>query len=186
VNEAIVRGDGNGKPLGILSSDALISVAAESGQASATIQTENVINMYSRLYGEFYNSAVWFINQDIIPQLYTRTVGSGAAVPVFIPGNDASRAPHGTLLGRPIVPTVECSALGTVGDIMLVDMEQYLTAVKTVGVKSDVSIHLYFDQDVTAFRFILRVAGQPLWNSAITPPNSANTKSWAIALATRS
>lgn len=183
VNEAIVRGDGNGKPLGILSSDALISTAAESGQAAATIQLENVINMYSRLYAPFYNTAAWFINQDIIPQLYTMGQNNQN---VFIPNSSAANAPHGMLLGRPIIPTVECSALGTVGDIILADMTQYLTSVKSGGVKSDVSIHLYFDQDVTAFRFVMRVAGQPLWNTAITPPNSAATKSWAVALATRS
>ena len=39
--------------------------------------------------------------------------------------------------------------------------------------------------DETAFRFILRVDGQPLWNSAVTPANGTNTISPFISLATR-
>jgi HK97 family phage major capsid protein len=47
--EAVVWGDGNGKPLGFMNSPALVTVAAEeSGQAAGTIVTANVLKMMAR------------------------------------------------------------------------------------------------------------------------------------------
>jgi hypothetical protein len=43
-------------------------------------------------------------------------------------------------------------------------------------------MHLYFDQAVTAFRFIFRVNGQPAWGSSITPQNGNNTRSCFVTL----
>jgi HK97 family phage major capsid protein len=73
-----------------------------------------------------------------------------------------------------------------VGDIILVDLSQYMTVTKG-DIRTDVSIHLYFDQDLTAFRFIFRVAGQPWWSNKIIPQNpkdgtEAAKRSWAVAL----
>jgi HK97 family phage major capsid protein len=76
--------------------------------------------------------------------------------------------------------------IGSAGDIILVDLSQYLTAVKTGNVRVDVSMHLWFDYDVMAYRFILRLAGMPWWEKVITPLNDAtNLLSWAVALAIR-
>ena len=36
-------------------------------------------------------------------------------------------------------------------------------------------MHLYFDADVTAFRFIFRLNGMPILSAPITPPKSSNT-----------
>jgi hypothetical protein len=46
-------------------------------------------------------------------------------------------------------------------------------------------MHLYFDAAALAYRFIFRVAGQPMWGSAITPENGNLTRSWAVALEAR-
>ena len=57
---------------------------------------------------------------------------------------------------------------------------------KAGGIQSDTSIHLFFDQALTAFRFIFRVNGQPAWSSTITRQNgSSNELSWAVALQAR-
>jgi hypothetical protein len=79
-----------------------------------------------------------------------------------------------------------CSQLGTIGDIILVDMAQYLALTKGRDVQTDVSIHLYFDQDLETYRFIMRLHGLPGWSTVITPENGSNTYSWAVALETRS
>ena len=78
--------------------------------------------------------------------------------------------------------------LGQPGDIILADLQQYLLAVKThdgAPIKENVSIHLYFDQGLTAFRFVMRVAGAPSWRDTVTLPNSSMPRSWATTLEAR-
>ena len=53
------------------------------------------------------------------------------------------------------------------------------------GVRSDVSIHLWFDYDVTAFRFVLRIGGRPWWNGPANPATGNLTLSPYIALGSR-
>jgi hypothetical protein len=64
-------------------------------------------------------------------------------------------------------------------------MTKYLTVVKAGGLRSDVSMHLWFDQNLTAFRFVLRMNGQPWLSSAITRKNGSNTLSHFVNLQTR-
>jgi HK97 family phage major capsid protein len=88
-------------------------------------------------------------------------------------------------MGRPVITTEACKALSTEGDIILTDLKQYLSVVKTGGVQQEVSIHLWFDQDIVAFKFTLRIGGQPWWNAAITRLNGSNTLSSIVTLQTR-
>ena len=186
INDAILNGTGAGQPLGVLNSGALITVNAESGQAADTVRFENIVNMYSRLYSACRQNAVWLINQDVEPQLLTMQFpGTGTAVPAYLPPGGLSAQPYGTLLGRPVIATEAAQTLGDAGDITLVDLRQYMTATKTGGIRQDVSIHLWFDYDVTAFRFVMRVAGQPWWSNAISPKNGSNTRSCFVTLAAR-
>ena len=103
---------------------------------------------------------------------------------MFVPAGGLPNAPAGTLLGRPIVPIEQCQTLGTVGDIILADLSQYVIADKG-GLESASSIHVRFVYDESVFRFVYRVDGQPIWNSALTPFLSANTLSPFVALASR-
>lgn len=143
--------------------------------------------MWARMYGECRPRSVWLINQDIEPQLFTMSFeGTSSSVPAYLPANGLSGSPYGTLMGRPVIPTQACETLGDKGDIILADFTQYLSAIKTGGVRAEVSIHLWFDYDVTAYRFIMRIAGQPWWTSAISPRDGSNTLSPFVTLAERS
>ena len=187
ITNSIVRGSGAGQPLGILNSPAKVEVAKESGQVADTIVAENIINMWSRLYSGCRPNAVWIINQDIEPQLMTMGFPTTAtAVPIYLPAGGLSAAPFATLLGKPVIATEAGGALGDVGDIILADLSTFLTVQKVGGIRQDVSIHLYFDYDITTFRFVMRLGGQPWWSAAITPANgSSNTRSCFITLAAR-
>lgn len=186
INDAIVNGTGAGQPKGILAADALVTVAKESGQAADTIVFQNIVNMWSRLYAGCRQNAVWLINQDIEPQLLSMQFpGTGTAVPAYLPPGGLSQSPYGTLMGKPVIPVESCQSLGDAGDIILADLTQYMTAMKTGGIRQDVSMHLWFDYDTTAFRFIMRMAGQPWWGSAITPANGSATRSCFVNLAAR-
>lgn len=183
INLALVQGTGVGQPLGILNSASLVSVAKESGQSADTILPENIFNMWSRMYGPSRTNAVWLINQDIEPQLFNlKFSGTTVDTPVYLPAGGLSGAPYSSLMGRPIIPTQACNTLGDQGDIILVDLKQYMTVTKGGGPRSDVSIHLFFDYDVTAFRTVFRLTGAPWWGSAISPRDGSNTLSWAVTL----
>jgi HK97 family phage major capsid protein len=188
LNTAIISGTGVGQPLGILNSPALISVAKETSQAADTIYFNNIVNMWSRMRASSRQRAVWLTNQSIEPALLKLRFDQASTVPIpaYLPPGGLSSSPFGTLLGRPVIPMEAMSALGDVGDIVFADLTQYLTVTKGQDIKTDVSIHLFFDYDVTAFRFVFRVAGQPWWNSPVTPQASgAATLGHFVALAER-
>ncbi len=183
-DNAAFEGSGVGKPLGIMNSPALVTVAKEAGQAAATLVAENIINMRARRWAR--GQYVWFINQDVEPQLHQLNlpVGTGGAL-VYMPPGGLSANPYGTLYGDPVIPIEHCETLGTVGDIVQADMSQYITINKG-GVQTAESIHVRFIYDESVFRFVERVDGMPVWDSALTPFKGTNTQSPFVALATRS
>lgn len=195
VEDAVMQGTGSGAPLGWLNSSALITVNKEASQVAATIVSENILNMWARMPAASRSKAVWYVNQDIEPQLYqmnakiknvagTENVG-GIQTPQVIfnpPGTNGNAL--GTLMGRPVIPVEYAATLGTVGDIQLVDPSQYLMIDKG-GITSQSSIHVRFEYGETAFRFTYRANGGPLANSAITPYKGTNTQSPFIVLQTR-
>lgn len=186
VNDALINGTGAGKPLGVLSAACTVSVSKETGQSAATINATNILKMWSRMWSRSRTNAVWLINQDVEPQLYSMQIGTGVANQVvYMPPGGLSAAPYATLMGRPVMPVEYCATLGTVGDIILVDLSQWVTAVKGGGPKSATSMHLYFDTEEMAFRTSYRLDSQPWWSAALTPYRGSNTQSPAVTLATR-
>ena len=184
VNDAIINGTGVGQPLGILTSPCLVSVTKETGQAADTIVPKNIVKMFARCHARSRRNAVWFINQDIEPQLHTMTLDSGTAGQlVYMPPGGLSQSSYGTLLGRPVMPIEYCATLGTVGDIILADLSAYASGTQG-GLDSAMSMHLRFDYAETAFRFMFAVDGQPWLASAITPyKGTGNTVSPFVAVA---
>ena len=181
----IIRGTGAGQAQGILNANALITVPKETNQDADTIVPQNLTNMYSRMTASSIPNAVWFVNQDVFPQIHLMALATGTAgVPVMLPGMSMSTAPYGTILGRPIVPVEYCSTLGDVGDIIFADMSQYLLATKG-GITGQTSVHLRFDYFQTAFRWSVRQDGQSWRRTALTPANGSNTTSPFVTLAAR-
>lgn len=188
VSDAIVRGTGAGMPLGFLNSPALVTVAAEGGQSADTINATNLVKMMARMPAASRRTAVWLIHPDAEPQLPLMSIGQQ---PVYLPAGGLAGNQHGTLFGRPVIPHQVAETVGDVGDIMFVDLKQYLTATKTGngrdsnGLRQDVSIHLWFDQDMVAYRFTMRIAGAPWWASAMAQRDGSNTQSPYVVLAAR-
>ncbi|KKK91512.1 hypothetical protein LCGC14_2712200, partial [marine sediment metagenome] len=185
IDDALVNGTGAGQPVGILTSGCLVSITKETGQAAATVLAENIEKMYARMWAPSVGNAIWYINQDVWPQLFqlSHVVGTGG-VPIFIPSNTLSAAPFGALLGRPIEPIEQCDTLGTKGDIIFADLGQYKLAEKG-NIAAASSIHVQFLTDETVFRFILRIDGQPKRDSALTPYKGTATQSSFVTLNTR-
>lgn len=203
LDDAVVNGDGAGKPLGILNSPGRVTVSKETNQTATTIVTSNVLKMFRRMWAPSWPNSLWLINQNTMEQLMTLTIPIGTAgalanlyggnayqLPGMTgPGNayaTGNGAPYGTILGRPVLPIEQCATVGTEGDIILVDLSQYI-----VGQKGDLntatSIHVAFVTDQTAFRFIMRINGEPIWHQPLTPyKGTSDTLSPYVTLATRS
>lgn len=182
-NDAIINGLGTGMPLGILHAPGTIVVAKETSQAATTINTANLRAMRRRLLSSSQARAVWLCNPDSLDTLEALLMDTGA--PAYIPNNGTIGAPGGYLMGRPVIFTEACQPIGSVGDIVLGDLSGYLAVLREGGPQIDVSMHLWFDQDMSAYRLLFRMAGQPLLSEPVTPPNSSVTRSHFVALEAR-
>ena len=180
----VLRGTGVNEPLGVLNAGCLTTQPIEPLQAADTVVIENIVKMWARLFPPSQKNAVWLCNNNVLPQLYLMglAVGTGGSA-VFMPPGGASSSPYASLMGRPLIPTEKLPTVGDAGDILLADFSAYATADKG-GIKSDSSMHLYFNYDRTCFRFVFRGDGQPLWNSELTP-NAGDTMSPFVILAAR-
>lgn len=186
-DDAIINGTGAGQPLGILNSGCLVQVAKEAGQKADTIVAENIVKMYSRMFANSRANAVWLINQNVEPQLFTMSLAVGTGgVPIYMPAGGLSGQPYGTLFGRPVLAIEQCPTLGDLGDIIFADLGGYILAEKG-GIESAMSIHVKFDYDESVFRFVMRLDGQPWRASALTPykGGASNSLSHFVALAER-
>jgi len=175
VEDAIYNGNGVGKPLGLMNSPALVSVTRVDANE---IDQADIANMWARRWSGV-SDYVWLANPSIFPQLINLTVGN---FPFLLPMNAGGQGnPSFSLYGAPYIEVEYTKALGTSGDLMLVSLSQYQTINKG-GIQAASSIHVNFTSDETAFRFIYRIDGQPLWNSALTPFDAGNTLSPYVVL----
>lgn len=185
-NEAILFGAGGGLPSGAMASGAVVTIAKDSGQAANTLSALNLANMIARLPEGSFPNAVWIINNDVLPALFTLTLGN---YPIYIPTGGlqggAQGSPYGTLLGRPIIVSQHANTFSSQGDVILVDLSYYQTITKLGGAQTATSMHLYFDADATAFRTTFRMDGQSKLAAAITPAKGTNKLSPFVQLGAR-
>ena len=185
----MLTGDGVGKSKGVLNADSIISVAKETSsptQTADTVYWENIVKMWARVHPRSQRNAIWAIAPGVQTQLlnmeFQRTATDG--VPIYLPANAAAGMPNSTLLGRPLIVSEVLPELGDLGDIMCVDLSQYLMGVR-LDATVDVSPHERFSYDQTQFRLKLRVDGLARWSSALSL-EAGDSLSWAVSLAERS
>lgn len=185
-SDAIMWGDGNGKPLGFMNAGALVTQNKDSGQATKTLSAANLLNMMSRLLRYGGGQSFWIANPDVMPAIGQLQIGNNAA---WLPFNQGLRdSPwEGALLGRPIMFNEHGQTFSTLGDIALVNLDAgYLWATKAGGgIDFAASIHLFFDYNMSAFRWTFRAGGQPYLSAAVTPANGSNSKSHFVTLQAR-
>lgn len=184
-DEAYFNGTGVGEPLGLLSAAnlALISVTKETGQLADTILWENIIKMFARMLPSSLNRAVWVASIDTLPELATMAVNVGVGGSAIWLNNGVS-GPPASILGRPVIFTEKCPVVGDAGDIAFIDPAFYLIGDRQ-AMSASSSPHFKFSTDVTAFKIIQRVDGQPWLRSAITPKNGGSTLSPFVQIAAR-
>ena len=192
MDDAALNGDGAGKPLGIMQSAALVTVSKENAQTADTVNFANVTKMYFRMPMRNRRNGVWFINQDVEPQLLALATGTNGSIVqgvafngtgLYIPAG-FNGAEFATLFGRPVIPVEQCATVGDLGDIVFADMSQWMYIDKG-NPDAATSMHVKFLTDEMTFRWIYRVDGQPAWHKALTPFKGSNTLSPYITLEAR-
>ena len=178
---AIIDGDGNGKPLGILNSDATIAVPKADGQTAGTITAENIMAMWQRGLYRNRSSMIWLAHPDCELQFQGMKLNDQ---PVWMPEGGLADTPYQRILGRPVIYDDNCAALGAKGDVNLVDLSRYIL-VKKGSARQDWSMHVEFLTDQMCFRMVLRVNGAPDTNKTIKLKNTSIVRSPFVTLAAR-
>jgi HK97 family phage major capsid protein len=172
---AFFRGDGVGKPKGIMESSALISAARS---AASTVALADLAQMISDFTPDSYNSGNWFVSPTVLDQIIQLV-----SAPLSWMDNMRDAWMQSSLLGYPLYVVGCLPALNTAGDILLVDPNYYLVGDHKSGLSIGFSEHYRFANDQVAWRVTRRVDGQPLIDSSITMEDASTTVSPFVALA---
>jgi len=162
-DDAFIVGTGAGQPLGIQNCGCTINNPRNTVNR---VMIEDLAEMWMRLLPASYKYAYWVINPTVIPEILE--MGSGNAADASGKNLVYTENIKDTLVwkifGRPVLISEKMQALGTQGDIGLYDFRYYLIGDRQ-PVTIDASEHIRFDYDETAWRAVLRVAGQ-CWPAA--------------------
>jgi hypothetical protein len=174
-------GAGSSMPLGILNAPATI---VQNRNTASRFLLADAAAMLGHLQIRSWDDAVWIMHQSVMPQLIQMVGGGTIGTPstTNIPGNQlawvnpqptgevgpiAMKLPQAFLNGLPVFFTEKLPALGTKGDVMLVDWSKYVIGMR-LDLQIDVSPHFLFRNNQLAWRVIARVDGKPWQNSFIT------------------
>lgn len=171
-----LRGNGVAKPLGVLSWAGVVSTTRTT---TNQYKLADVANQYARLLpGGDRGSIAWVIHPTVLAQLIQMTGGDNV---IFL-GNDLNRQPTMKILNYDVVVSEKLPALGTAGDVLLCDFQQYL-----IGDRQQVEIafseHVAFLTNQAVWRFVSRVGGMPWLRDKVTLADGSSTLSPVVAVA---
>jgi HK97 family phage major capsid protein len=180
---AFLQGNGAGKPVGILNAPASI---VQNRTTTGKFLLADAANMYADLLTTSMGSAVWLMSQTLIPQLVQLADAANRVVwlpNAQSPGGGAAQTMPATLFGLPIIFTEKLPALGTKGDVMLVDPSYYMVGDR-MQIEIASSIHFRFQNNQTAWRFLARLDGKPWLDKYVTLADAATIVSPFVVLNT--
>lgn len=167
---AFFNGTGAGQPQGILNSPAAVTLARNMGSKFLAADAEAMI---AKLPPGSYDRAVWAVNPTALG------ANGWSGITGIIPNGPL------TLFGRPVVPTDVLPALGTKGDVCLIDPSFYAICQEgeEMGtLEIAVSEHVYFTKNQYVIAVIRRLDGQPILDKPITLGDGSTTSSPFVIL----
>lgn len=175
---AFLRGVGadSSMPLGMLNCPALIAVTRAGGNH---IAQADIAKMWGTLIPSSIPRAIWLACPTAVEDLVKITgyqANNGTT--------DEAAGEAGTIYTRPVFITEKLPALGTVGDIMLVDPSLY-----AVGNRQEVLIDIsgdvpgQFEKNRSVYRVWLRMAGLPQLSKKVRLADGSTEASAYVALA---
>lgn len=155
---SFLRGDGVGKPLGILNSPVAVAQAPATDNQFALADAVNMLAKFLQVSG----SPVWIMHRSIIPDFQAYFQAGTAGMDFIQPREGLS----GSLLGYPIVYSEHLPQANNSGAVILADLSAYIIF-DLSGLAIDFSEHAAFKTDEGVWRFTKRLDGQPWMEAAI-------------------
>jgi HK97 family phage major capsid protein len=167
---AFLQGNGVGKPVGMLTAGAAIPTGGNAGltarAAANQIQFADVAAMWSKLLPASWGKAIWTFSPTCVPQLLQLKDGANRAIFISI-DQGITKSPTWNLMGRPAFATEKVPAMGTKGDLMLLDPSLYVIGDR-MQIEIAASEHVNFLKNQMTWRIVERVDGQPWLEKAVT------------------
>lgn len=186
-NQAVCSGAGTTQPVGILNQPSLITVTKSSNDGAAMFGFDDLAKMFMRLYSPCRRNAVWLCTPEayhVLAQMtFVNQAGTVTTYPAFggISYNAADEKTPMRIFGKPVIEWDGLPQLGNVGDIILADMSQLVTA-EHPELHADVSNDIQFTTLQVAFRFYRRYDIRSPWTAALTSYDGNYSFSPFIAL----
>jgi HK97 family phage major capsid protein len=176
---AFFQGNGVGKPLGFLNAPALISTTRS---VASHISYADVANLISRLLPSSLQRAIWIAHPYTLSDLVQLRDTANRVVWVNALGGAQEKVP-GYLFGRPVFISEKVPALGTKGDLSLVDPSLYVIGDR-MELEVAASEHVNFLKNQMTWRVVERVDGQPWLSGPVTLADATSTVSPFVTVAT--
>jgi HK97 family phage major capsid protein len=174
---AFLQGNGVGKPVGLLNAGATIAI---NRQGANLIQFQDIAKMWGSLLPASWQNVIWVFSPTCVQQLLQLKDGASRAIFISI-DQGITKTPNWSLMGRPAIPTEKLPAMGTKGDLMLVDPSLYVIGDR-MQIEVAASEHVNFLKNQMTWRVVERVDGQPWLEKAITLQDGTSTVSPFVAL----
>jgi len=147
-------GEGVNAPIGILNT---VGIQTVNRQEANKVGYKDINAMYHKLRTTMRKNCVWVVSSTAAEYLDEQVDAYDR--PLLSPSIHDTMTMR--MKGLPVIELDEAylPALGTKGDIILVDLSKYYIVDK-LGLRIDTSIHDRFDYDETAVRFVKRVSGK--------------------------
>jgi len=170
---AFINGTGAGMPLGVIGAGATISVAP---QAVNALAVQDFTTMLMSFQGR---NPIWMLNRRWMDQLLRLNGPVGNPSYVFIP--NAREGAPATLFGFPVFYVEQMPLPGQDGSVLLVDWSKYLIGDRT-SITIDSTKAYRFRYDLTSWRCVSRVDGQPWLRAPLTYSDGTTTVSPFVKL----
>ena len=151
---AFLFGNGSGKPLGALAA-ANAAKITPARKTNNKIAWEDILKM-DEAFKSTGGEGVYIVSRKAMTEIKQIADGDGR----FVWQASAREGAPATLNGRPCFQRDELPALGTLGDIALVDFSAYLIKDGS-GPFVDASPHVHFTSNKTVIKAFWNVDGQP-------------------------
>jgi HK97 family phage major capsid protein len=174
---AFLQGNGVGKPVGVLNAGCTISYTRTT---AGHLSFADIGGMLSKLLPASYNRAVWYVSPTVVSDLLQLKDGASRAIFLSI-DQGVTKPPVWKLLNLPVIVTEKIPALGTKGDVMLVDPSLYVIGDRMM-LEVAASEHVNFLKNQMTWRFVQRVDGRPWLESSITLQDGSSTVSPFVVL----
>lgn len=181
---AFLRGNGVGKPLGVVNWIGFIAATRSGASAFALADYAAILARWLPNYDP--KTSCWQCHPTVLAKLFQMTSTSSGHT-MFLPGGAKTQV--GSVVGRPVFElaglplfvTEKLPALNTTGDVFVADWSQYL-----IGDRQQIEVafseHVAFLNNQTVWRFVSRVGGQPWLRDKITLADGSNSLSPFVGL----